>query len=45
MAKAPLKYQLINPLKIRTDLSDLDFSTAKTLAENKVKSLCPDPCW
>ena len=43
MAKAPLKYQLINPLKIRTDLSNLDFSTAKTLAENKVKSLCPDP--
>ena len=48
MAKAPLKYQLINPLKIKTDPSALDFETAKTIAENKVKALCPDPllvCW
>ncbi|BBO93011.1 AF1514 family protein [Desulfosarcina ovata] len=48
MAKAPLKYQLINPLKIRTDPSDLDFPQAQTLAEEKAKSLCPASrlvCW
>ncbi len=43
MAKAPLKYQLINPVKIRTDESDLDFMTARSMANKKVKSLCPDP--
>jgi hypothetical protein len=43
MAKAPLKYQLINPLKIKSDAPDLDFPAAQTLADRKVKSLCPDP--
>lgn len=43
MAKAPLKYQLINPLKIKTDMPDLDFLAAQTLADKKAKSLCPDP--
>lgn len=43
MAKAPLKYQLINPLKIRTDASELDFTAAQSMADEKVKALCPDP--
>lgn len=43
MAKALLKYQLINPLKIRTGHPDLDFLTAQSIADEKVKSLCPDP--
>jgi hypothetical protein len=43
MAKAPLKYQLINPVKIKSDLPDLDFVAAQSMAEKKVKSLCPDP--
>ncbi len=43
MAKAPLKYHLINPLKIRSDQSDLDFISAQCMADEKVKSLCPDP--
>jgi hypothetical protein len=43
MAKAPLKYQLINPVKIRTDEPNLDFPTAQSMADEKVKSLCPDP--
>lgn len=43
MAKAPLKYQLINPVKIRTEVSDLDFPAARSMADEKVKSLCPDP--
>lgn len=43
MAKAPLKYQLINPLKIKTDLPDLDFLAAQSMADKKAKSLCPDP--
>ena len=43
MAKSPLKYQLINPLKIKTDLPDLDFLAAQTMADEKVKSLSPDP--
>lgn len=43
MPKAPLKYQLINPLKIKTDHSDLDFMDAQSMADEKVKSLCPDP--
>lgn len=43
MAKAPLKYQLINPVKIKTDLPDLDFVAAQSMADEKVKSLCPDP--
>lgn len=43
MAKAPLKYHLINPVKIRTDQPDLDFMAAQSMAEDKVKSLCPDP--
>ena len=48
MAKAPLKYQLINPLKIKSDQEDLDFSTAHRIAEEKAKALCPAPqlvCW
>ena len=43
MVKAPLKYQLINPLKIKTDPPDLDFPAAQTLADKKAQSLCPDP--
>ena len=43
MAKAPLKYRLINPVKIRTGQSDLDFIAAQSMADEKVKSLCPDP--
>lgn len=43
MAKAPLKYHLINPVKIKTDQSDLDFIAAQSMADEKVKSLCPDP--
>lgn len=43
MAKAPLKYRLINPLKIRTDQPDLEFVDAQSMADNKVKSLCPEP--
>jgi hypothetical protein len=43
MAKAPLKYQLINPVKIKTDRPDLDFVAAQSMADEKVKSLCPDP--
>ena len=43
MAKAPLKYNLINPVKIRTENQGLDFVTAQSLADEKVKSLCPDP--
>ncbi len=43
MAKAPLKYQLINPVKIRTEEPDLDFPAAQSMADEKVKSLCPDP--
>lgn len=43
MAKAPLKYYLINPVKIKTDEQDLDFVTAQSMADAKVKSLCPDP--
>ncbi len=43
MVKAPLKYQLTNPVKIRTDQSDLDFLAAHSMADEKVKSLCPDP--
>jgi hypothetical protein len=43
MAKAPLKYQLINPVKIKTNRSDLDFTAAQSMADEKVKSLCPDP--
>jgi hypothetical protein len=43
MAKAPLKYHLINPVKIRTDEPGLDFVAAQSLADEKVKSLCQDP--
>jgi hypothetical protein len=43
MVKAPLKYHLINPVKIKTDQSDLDFIAAQSMADEKVKSLCPDP--
>lgn len=43
MAKAPLKYHLINPVKIKTDHQGLDFVTAQSMADKKVKSLCPDP--
>lgn len=43
MAKAPLKYHLINPVKIRTEQPDLDFMTAQTLADEKAKSLSPGP--
>ena len=43
MAKAPLKYQLINPLKIKSEEPDLDFPEAQSLADKKAKSLCPDP--
>jgi hypothetical protein len=43
VAKAPLKYQLINPLKIKTDEPDLDFPAAQTMADEKARSLCPDP--
>ncbi|MDX2455056.1 AF1514 family protein [Desulfosarcina sp.] len=43
MAKAPLKYQLINPVKIRTEKPDLDFPAAQSMADEKVKSLFPDP--
>ena len=43
MAKAPLKYQLINPLKIKSEQSDLDFTAARSMADEKVKALCPDP--
>jgi hypothetical protein len=34
---------LINPVKIKTDQSDLDFIAAQSMADEKVKSLCPDP--
>jgi hypothetical protein len=34
---------LINPVKIKTDASDLDFMAAQSIADEKVKSLCPDP--
>lgn len=43
MAKAPLKYQLINPVKIRTEQPNLDFMAAQIMADERVKSLCPDP--
>ena len=43
MAKAPLKYQLINPVKIKADMPDLDFLAAQSLAEEKARSLCQDP--
>ena len=43
MVKAPLKYRLINPVKIRTGQSDLDFMDARSMADEKVRSLCPDP--
>lgn len=43
MAKAPLKYQLINPVKIKTDLADLDFVAAQCIADKKAKALCPAP--
>lgn len=48
MAKAPLKYRLINPLKIKTEPADLDFPTARRIAEDKARALCPAPtliCW
>ena len=38
-----MKYQLINPVKIRSEQPDLDFLTAQSMADEKVKSLCPDP--
>ena len=43
MAKAPLKYQLINPVKIRTEQPNLDFMAAQIMADERVKSLCSDP--
>ena len=43
MAKQPLKYMLINPLKIRTEHADLDLSAARTMADEKGRSLCPVP--
>lgn len=43
MAKAPLKYHLINPVKIKTDKPGLDFVAAQSMANKKAKSLCPDP--
>jgi hypothetical protein len=43
MTKAPLKYHLINPVKIKTEKQGLDFVTALSIADEKVKSLCPDP--
>ena len=43
MAKAPLKYLLINPVKIKTDHPELDFPTAQSLADEKAKSLCMAP--
>lgn len=43
MAKSPLKYQLTNPLKIKAEPGALDFDTAQTIADKKVKSLCPNP--
>lgn len=43
MAKQPLKYMLINPLKIKTDHADLDLPAARSMADEKVRSLCPVP--
>ena len=43
MARAPLKYKLINPLKIKSDQPDLDFPAAQNMADQKAKSLSPDP--
>ena len=43
MAKAPLKYHLINPVKIKAEQQGLDFDMAHYMANEKVKSLCPDP--
>jgi len=43
MTKAPLKYMLTNPVKIRTDHPELDFITAQGLADEKAKSLCMAP--
>ncbi|MGA6926142.1 MAG: AF1514 family protein [Desulfosarcina sp.] len=42
MAKAPLKYHLINPVKIKSNQQDLDFSTAQSMANEKAKSLSQD---
>ena len=39
MVKPPLKYLLINPVKIRTDHPELDFLTAQSLADEKARSL------
>ena len=39
MAKASLKYQLINPVKIKTYSAELDFISAQGLADKKVESL------
>lgn len=43
MAKTSLKYKLINPLKIRSESSPLDFDAAQLIADKKAKSLCPAP--
>jgi hypothetical protein len=42
MGKKSLKYQLINPVKIKRDPSGLDFSAAQYIADEKVKSLGSD---
>ena len=42
MVKKPLKYQLINPVKIKSDPSELDFPAARYIADEKVKSLSSD---
>jgi len=39
VVKKPLKYQLINPVKIKSDPSMLDFPSAQDIADQKVKSL------
>lgn len=42
MVKKPLKYQLINPVKIKADPSGLDFMAARDIADEKVNSLSSD---
>ena len=37
-----LKYYLINPIKMKVDRKNLDFTTAKEIADKKVKGLSSD---
>lgn len=39
----PVKKFLKNPIQIKSDKEQLDFETAKEIADQKAGELCPDP--